>query len=148
VGRTNPTYRDLLARVEDQWGQYRRGLRHGASQRFDRLFEYARRHADAASYQNPTDALDAVLLSIDLEQERRIDDLETRLDTLAAEVDRLDGAGGGASPGADAPSGQRPVETDGAGSSSEEPDPSSPSSNGTEPSTDGPSSNGSDPDDP
>jgi len=133
MGRTNPTFRDLLARVEDQWGQYRRGLRHGASQRFDRLFEYARRHADAASYQNPADALEAVLLSIDLEQERRLDDLETKVDTLAAEIDRLDGAGGDTSPGVDGPNGQSRVETDGAGLSSNGAGPSSPSSNGSDP---------------
>jgi hypothetical protein len=131
MGRTNPTFRDLLARVEDQWGQYRRGLRHGASQRFDRLFEYARRHADAASYQNPADALEAVLLSIDLEQERRLDDLENRVDTLAAEIDRLDGAGTGPATGGQNDHGR--VETDGAGPA-DGAGPSSPSSNGTDPS--------------
>ena len=83
MGRTNPTYRDRLAAVEDDWGSFRRALRRVDQRRFDRLFGYARDRADAAGNHNHADPLAAVWLSIALEQERRIAELESRLDRLA-----------------------------------------------------------------
>ncbi|MEZ3165499.1 hypothetical protein ABNG03_15735 [Halorubrum sp. RMP-47] len=83
MGRTNPTYRDRLAAVEDDWGSFRRALRRADQRRFDRLFDYARDHADAAGNHNHADPLAPVWLSIALEQERRIAELESRLDRLA-----------------------------------------------------------------
>ncbi|MFT4957497.1 MAG: hypothetical protein ACI9PP_000773 [Halobacteriales archaeon] len=95
MGRTNPTFRDLLGRIEDRWGDYRRALRRDVRPAFDRLFEYGRRHADAAGVQNPRDPLQAVLLSIAIEQERRIDELESqvqRIDELEERIERLETA--------------------------------------------------------
>lgn len=86
VGRTNPTYRDLLQSVEDRWGTYRRGLRRDDKPHFDQLFVYARQHADASGLQNHDDPLAAVLLSIALEQEKDIAALETRVEALEAEL--------------------------------------------------------------
>lgn len=82
MGRTNPTFRDVLRSLEDTWSTYRRGLRRRTQERFDRLFEYARRHADASTYLNPSEPMSAVLVSIDLEQEARLDDLEERVGQL------------------------------------------------------------------
>ncbi len=48
--------------------------------RFDRLFEYAREHADASGLLNHQNPLLPALLSIDLEQEARLDDHEERLE--------------------------------------------------------------------
>ena len=79
MGRTNPTYRDLLRRYREEWQPYRRALRHGDQPHFDQLFEYAAAHADAAGYLNARDPFDPVLVSIALEQERRITELEARL---------------------------------------------------------------------
>ena len=47
---------------------------------FDRLFEHAAAHADAAGYLNPRNPFDTILMSIVLEQERRLTELEDRLD--------------------------------------------------------------------
>lgn len=85
MGRTNPTYRDLLRGVESDLAPFRRALRGESQADFDRLFERADRHADAAAYLNPTDPERAVLWSILLSQERAIrrlqaaceDDIET-----------------------------------------------------------------------
>lgn len=91
MGRTNPTFRDVLRAVRDQWSGYRRALRRGDQARFDTLFEYARAHADASSYLNREPAIESVLFSIALEQEARLDELEERLAEL--ETDRsTDGA--------------------------------------------------------
>lgn len=80
MGRTNPTYRDSLRHLEDGWSAYRRALRYRDQAHFDRLWEHAAAYADAAGYQNTERALDLVLVSVLLAQERRIAALETALD--------------------------------------------------------------------
>lgn len=80
MGRTNPTFRDELDGVRDRWKPYRRCLRREDQQRFDELFEGARRHADACGHLNPHDPMPVVLFSMLLEQQRRIDELERRLE--------------------------------------------------------------------
>ncbi|MGB9954743.1 hypothetical protein ACOZ4F_20350 (plasmid) [Haloarcula marismortui] len=82
MGRTNPTYRDALRAIEERWAEFRRALRRRDQPRFDRLFEYAREHADASGLLNHQNPLLPALLSIDLEQEARLDDHEERLAEL------------------------------------------------------------------
>ena len=82
MGRTNPTYRDALRAIEERWAEFRRALRRRDQPRFDQLFEYAREHADASGLLNHQDPLLPALLSIDLEQETRLDDHEERLSKL------------------------------------------------------------------
>lgn len=89
MGRTNPTFRDTLQALEDRWGDFRRALRRRDQHRFDRLYEYAREHADASGYANPAHPMLAVFLSIDLEQETRLDEAEERVDDLEEIVDTL-----------------------------------------------------------
>jgi hypothetical protein len=83
MGRTTPTYRDRLSGIETEWRAYRRSLRRADQGRFDDLFVYARDHADAAGHLNHADPLAPVWMAIALEQERRIDELEARVDALA-----------------------------------------------------------------
>lgn len=78
MGRTNPTYRDTLRETEERWAAYRRTLRHRDQAHFDRLFKHAREHADAAGYLNHSTSEIPLLVSILLEHERRLDQLETR----------------------------------------------------------------------
>ncbi len=80
MGRTNPTYRDTLRNLEDGWGDYRRALRYRDKEHFDRLWEHAAGYADAAGYHNSVRSMDLVLMSIVLAQERRIAELEERLE--------------------------------------------------------------------
>jgi uncharacterized protein YceH (UPF0502 family) len=82
MGRTNPTYRDMIRALDNQWSDYRRGLRREDQQRFDRLFAYIRAHADASGYLNHTEPFYPALVSIDLEQEARLEELEARLSRL------------------------------------------------------------------
>jgi len=84
MGRTNPTYRDALRAIETRWAEFRRALRRRDQPRYDRLFEYAREHADASGLLNHQNPVLPALLSIDLEQEARLDDLEQRLEELEA----------------------------------------------------------------
>jgi hypothetical protein len=85
MGRTNPTFRDTLSGMEDQWQPYRRGLRRQDQDRFDTLWGYARDHADAGGYLNHPDPAIVMLMSICLGQQRRLDELQDRLTTLEGE---------------------------------------------------------------
>lgn len=94
MGRTNPTFRDALRAIETRWGEYRRALRRRDQPRFERLFAYAREHADASGLLNHADPLYPMLFSVDLEQEARLDAHDERLDThderFATVEERLD----------------------------------------------------------
>lgn len=85
MGRTNPTYRDAIQALERRWDDFKRALRRRHQPRFERLFEYAQAHADAGGYLNHDEPLFPILLSIDLEQETRLDELEDRITALEAE---------------------------------------------------------------
>lgn len=87
MGRTNPTFRDLLRAVETRWDDYRRALRHDDQQHYDQLFEYAAEHADAAGYLNPSEPTHPILLSMLLEQQKAIHRLEERVATLERAAD-------------------------------------------------------------
>ncbi|AKH97367.1 hypothetical protein [Halanaeroarchaeum sulfurireducens] len=94
MGRTNPTYRDLLERVEGRWEPYRRGLRRDDKPHFDRLFGHARTHADASGLQNHDDPMAAILLSVALEQEKEIAALSARVAALEAAIEDSSGERG------------------------------------------------------
>jgi len=87
MGRTNPTFRDTLTALEDRWSDYRRALRRGNQPHFDQLFTHAREHADASGLLNHQDPMDPVLVSIALEQQRAIETLQSRVETLEATVE-------------------------------------------------------------
>lgn len=72
MGRTEPTFRHLLDRLELDWRDYRRGLSAEDARAFDALFQKARAHASASSNAAPADPFDAVLLSILVEQEKEL----------------------------------------------------------------------------
>jgi hypothetical protein len=91
MGRTNPTFRDRLDRLRGEFGDYRRALRRRDKPHFDALFEHARAHADACGYLNYDSPVVAVLLSVAVEQEAHIADLEDRVAELEAHLDIDDG---------------------------------------------------------
>lgn len=81
MGRTNPTYRETIRGVEQQWQPYRRALRCRDQPHFDRLFEYARAHADAAGQLNHRFVELPLLVSVLIEQERRLRALEQAVES-------------------------------------------------------------------
>lgn len=76
MGRTLPTFRALLDRLELEWSDYRRALTEAEQRRWDALWQQARRHASAATNAAPLNPMEAVLLSMLLEQDKRIAELE------------------------------------------------------------------------
>jgi len=94
VGRTNPTYRDVLRSLEDNWQDYRRALRRADQHRFDRLWEDARQYADAGGYLNHQNPMVVVLFSMILAHEQRIEDLEAELEGTRADSSDSDSSAG------------------------------------------------------
>ncbi|WP_135366648.1 hypothetical protein [Halosimplex halophilum] len=89
MGRTNPTFRDTLTALETRWDDYRRALRRGDQPYFDQLFTHAREHADASGLLNHREPMYPVLVSIALEQQRAINTLRSRVETLEARVESV-----------------------------------------------------------
>jgi hypothetical protein len=69
--------------IEEEWSPFRRALRREDQSRFDHLLVCARDHADAAGHLNHSDPLAPVWMAILLEQERRIAELESRIESFA-----------------------------------------------------------------
>jgi hypothetical protein len=80
MGRTLPTSRDVLDRLEFEWRDYRRGLTEAEQGRFDGIWQRARRHASAMANQAPLDPMQAVLLGALVEMQREIDELRRRVE--------------------------------------------------------------------
>jgi len=79
MGRTNPTYRDTLSHLQEEWSDFRRGLRYHDQEHWDHLWKQAADYADAAGYKYTTRKMDLVLMSMLLAQERRIAELEEQV---------------------------------------------------------------------
>lgn len=79
MGRTEPTFRLLIERIEAEWRDYRRGLTPREQDAFDALFQKARAHASASSNVGRVDPLESVLLSMLLEHELELRKLRAML---------------------------------------------------------------------
>src|SRR5512137_2777306 len=76
MGRTVPTFRQLIDDTIARWSKFRRALRREDQEYFDRLFRRVRSYTQAATYQASDNPMEAILLSIALDQEKRLDALE------------------------------------------------------------------------
>lgn len=76
MGRTLPTFVQLVEEAAQRWKKFRRALRREDQEHFDRLFHRVRCYTQAATYQCNDNPMEAILLSIALDQEKRITALE------------------------------------------------------------------------
>jgi hypothetical protein len=79
MGRTVPTFRQLIEETVQRWAKFRRALRREDQEHFDRLFLCIRCYVQAATYQCNDNPMEAILLSIALDQEKRLSALEKLL---------------------------------------------------------------------
>jgi hypothetical protein len=79
LGRTVPTYRNVLENLIREWQEFKRALRKEDREAFDRLIEKARMHASAASYETRLDPMESMFMSILLEQEKEIQELKEKI---------------------------------------------------------------------
>jgi hypothetical protein len=83
----------VLEAVQSRWSDYRRALRRHDQPHFDRLFEYADAHADAAGYLNADDPMQPILFSMLLEQQKRLAEQRERLELIEQRLDDEDETG-------------------------------------------------------
>ena len=76
MGRTVPTFRQLVDDAIARWAKFRRALRREDQEYFDRLFRRVRSYTQAATYQASDNPMEAILLSIALDHEKRLAALE------------------------------------------------------------------------
>ncbi|MBI3404519.1 MAG: hypothetical protein HY046_03570 [Acidobacteria bacterium] len=77
MGRTVPTFRQILEETEQRWrSKFRRALKREDQDYFDGLFRRIRCYVHAATYQCSDNPMEAILLSIALNQEKRLHALE------------------------------------------------------------------------
>lgn len=90
MGRTNPTYRDRLSSLEQDWSEYRRALRTADQPHFDQLFEHGRTYAHAAGYHNHPNPEIPFLVSALLAHQRELATLNERIETLTERLETLE----------------------------------------------------------
>lgn len=79
MGRTVPTFRQLIEQAAQRWTKFRRALRREDQEHFDRLFLRVRFYTQAATYQCSDNPMEAILLSIALDQEKRLHAVEQQV---------------------------------------------------------------------
>ena len=79
MGRTVPTYRIVLEHVIKKWDNFRRALRKGDREAFDKMMNKARMHSSASIFNVHIDPTESMFMSIMLEQEKEIDKLKGKV---------------------------------------------------------------------
>jgi hypothetical protein len=92
MGRTVPTFVQLIQQAAERWKKFRRALRREDQPHFDRLFVSVRCYTQAATYQCHDNPMEAILLCIALDQEKRLHAVETILQKagVLCESSRMD----------------------------------------------------------
>lgn len=76
MGRTLPTFRNVMESEILKWKGFRKALRKSEQDAFDSLMNSARNHASASSYLASLNPTEPMFLAMLLEQEKRIRHLE------------------------------------------------------------------------
>jgi hypothetical protein len=76
MGRTVPSFRMLLEEIIVELSIFRRALRGEDKAAFDRLMNKARKHASSCTIAPTLDPMDAIFLSILVEQEKELNSLQ------------------------------------------------------------------------
>jgi hypothetical protein len=93
MGRTVPTFVQLIEQAMAHWLKFRRALRREDQQYFDKIFRRVRWYTQAATYQCNDSPMEAILLSIALDQEKRLDSLERAAGHAGQKVEFRETAG-------------------------------------------------------
>ncbi len=79
MGRTVPTFTNIIDSEIASWSKFRRGLRKQDQEVFEDMFRACRRHLAENFYAMRTIPFESIIVSIALEQHRRIRELEETL---------------------------------------------------------------------
>jgi hypothetical protein len=79
MGRTVPTYVQLISEQAAKWSKFRRALRREDKLHFDRLIASVRYYSQAATLQCSDDPRESIVLSMLLDLKKRIASIEASL---------------------------------------------------------------------
>ncbi len=82
MGRTVPTFTNIIDQEAESWSKFRRGLRKEDQEVFDELFRAAKLHLAENFYAMRTVPFESIIMSIALEQAKRLKELERRIGQL------------------------------------------------------------------
>jgi hypothetical protein len=82
MGRTLPSFTQLILNEQDALAKFRRALRKEDQRAFDDLFRAARYHVAAAAYASHLLPFETMLLAMLLEEHKRVQHLEILLERL------------------------------------------------------------------
>jgi hypothetical protein len=82
MGRTVPAFRIALEEAIKRWDGYRRALRLEERNAFDRMMDACKLHSSASGQAVRPEPLEAMLVSILLEHQRKLEALEAELDRV------------------------------------------------------------------
>jgi len=85
MGRTVPSFRLALEDAIKKWCGYRRALRQSDQEAFDRMMDARRLHVMASGNATRPDPLEAMLISILLEHQLKLEMLGAKLDRILDE---------------------------------------------------------------
>lgn len=80
MGRTLPTYRQILEGIIVEWNRYKRALRKEDRELFEELMEKARKHASAAGYDARVNPMESFFMSIILEIEKEMKEIRRKFE--------------------------------------------------------------------
>ena len=79
MGRTAPTFTNIIDSEIASWSKFRRGLRREDQELFDDIFRAAKRHLAENFYAMRTIPFESIIMSIVLEQNKRIRQLQDQI---------------------------------------------------------------------
>jgi hypothetical protein len=83
MGRTVPTFTNIIDGELESWAKFRRALRAEDQEAFDELFRAVRYHLAENFYAMRTVPFESIMMSIAVEQQKRIRRLEEQVHRLA-----------------------------------------------------------------
>ena len=82
MGRTVPTFTNIIDTELASWSKYRRGLHKKDQELFDDIFRAAKRHLAENFYAMRTIPFESIMMSIVIEQGKTIRDLQSKIEQL------------------------------------------------------------------
>ena len=86
MGRTVPTFTNIIDNELASWSKYRRGLRKGDQELFDDIFRSAKLHLAENFYAMRTIPFESIAMSIAVEQRKLIKRLHERILQLEEKI--------------------------------------------------------------
>jgi hypothetical protein len=86
MGRTLPTYTQLIEKERGEWRKFRRALRVKDQEVLDDLFRFAKNHTASGAYAGKLVPFESMLLSMLLEEHKLVRGLEKKVRELEEKI--------------------------------------------------------------